>query len=72
MKASGGNRLDYNLYLDAARTIVWGDGTNGTATYTATPIDGQVVSIPVYGRIPPRQNVAAGSYGATIRVQLLF
>ena len=69
---SGSDRLEYNLYLDAARTVVWGDGTDGTATYNATPVDGQVISIPVYGRIPPQQNVAAGTYSATVTVQMLF
>ena len=68
----GNKRLEYNLYVDAARTVVWGDGTNGTAAYTAVPVDGQVVSIPIYGRIPPQQNVAPGSYSSTILVQLLF
>lgn len=54
--------LEYNLYLDAARTQVWGDGTRGTARYQIRPPEGRVVSVPIYGRIPPRQIVSPGAY----------
>ena len=33
--ANGNVYLGYNLYTDAARTTVWGDGTAGTQTVTA-------------------------------------
>jgi spore coat protein U-like protein len=67
-----GTRFEYNLYLDAARTIVWGDGTSGTSTYTVRPPDGQTVSVPIYARIPPRQNVAIGTYSDTIVLTILY
>jgi spore coat protein U-like protein len=67
-----GMRFEYNLYLDAARTIVWGDGTSGTSAYTARPIEGQTISVPIYGRIPPRQNVAIGSYSDSIVLTVLY
>lgn len=35
---SGANRLYYNMYTDAARTVVWGDGTAGSST-----VNGNVV-----------------------------
>lgn len=55
-------RLEYNLFLDAARTIVWGDGTSGTSVYIAHPLDSQSVSVPIYGRVLPRQNLPPGTY----------
>jgi len=54
--------LEYNLYLDAARTLVWGDGTSGTSSYHGRPPDARAISIPIYARIPPRQNVEPGPY----------
>src|SRR5262245_2462510 len=55
-------RLEYNLFLDAARTVVWGDGASGTSTYTLQPVNNQTLSVPIYGRVWPRQNVPAGTY----------
>jgi spore coat protein U-like protein len=65
-------RLEYNLFLDAARTVIWGDGTSGTSAYTARPAEGVVTSLPIFGRIPPRQNVEAASYSDQIVLTLLF
>jgi spore coat protein U-like protein len=66
------HRLEYNLYLDAARTRVWGDGTGGTSAYVARPDEGVTTSVPIYGRIPPRQNVKPETYTDTIVVTLLY
>jgi spore coat protein U-like protein len=70
---SGGHALDYGLFRDAARTIVWGDGTSGTSQYgpVAAPSSGSV-TVPIYGRIPARQNVGAGAYSDTIVATILF
>lgn len=67
-----GARFEYNLYLDAARTIVWGDGTSGTSAYTVRPAEGQTTSVPIYGRIAPRQNVAIGSYNDSVVLTILY
>ena len=42
--AGGADRLAYNLYLDSARTKVWGDGALGTTTHVDLdpPIDSAV------------------------------
>lgn len=70
---SNANRLNYNLYVDAARTTVWGDGTSGTVPVTATlPTGGGVFSGTVYGRIPAGQNVPAGAYSDTITVTVTY
>jgi spore coat protein U-like protein len=53
MAATGApaEKVDYQLYTDAARTTVWGDGAGGTAVQsgvgTAAPR-----TLTVYGRIP--------------------
>lgn len=61
----GGEVLRYNLYLDAARITIWGDGTGGTAVYTSTR---NMLRATVYGRIPPGQDPVVGTYRDTIRV----
>ena len=64
--------LDYNLYLDAPRTVVWGDGTGGTSSFgPVNPPNGDLV-LPVYGLLPELQNVGAGSYADTIIVTVTF
>ncbi|MEP7124646.1 MAG: spore coat U domain-containing protein [Byssovorax sp.] len=69
----GGTALDYNLFLDAARTTVWGDGTSGTSHYGPTmPPSGVGLTVPIYGRIPARQNAAAGAYSDTLVVTIVF
>ena len=68
---SGAETLAYNVYLDAARTAIWGDGTGGTSTYSATTIL-LPVTVTVYGRVPASQNVAAGGYADTIVATIIF
>jgi spore coat protein U-like protein len=68
--------LDYNLYTDSSRTVVWGDGTNGTQTLS----DGFVLSsstetrqYTVYGRIPAGQTQCpVGTYNDSIIVTLTY
>ena len=82
---SGGNLLQYNLYVDANRSRVFGDGTGGTqaiacnpGTSTASCIDispgnsERRTTVPFYGRIPPDQDAVAGDYADTVRVTITF
>jgi spore coat protein U-like protein len=66
----GTERLLYNLYLDAARTIVWGDGTGGSQVGPGVTTHGAggTTTVYVFGRVPAGQDVAAGTYADTIRV----
>jgi spore coat protein U-like protein len=66
----GAQVLQYNLYIDAARTVIWGDGTGGSSTYTGT--SGGAQSVPVYGSIFPLQDAGAGNYSDTIIVTINF
>jgi len=61
--------LNYNLYLDAARTMIWGDGTGGTLVYTSS---GGRVTVTIFGRIPTGQDVVPGSYADTVTAVLNF
>lgn len=66
---NGTDTLGYNLYTDAPRLVVWGDGVAGGSTVSAS---GTSVDLPVYGRIPARQNARAGSYSDMIVVTVSF
>jgi spore coat protein U-like protein len=66
---SGENVLYYNLYTDALRSMVWGDGTSGTSLVSGSATS---ATYSIYGLVPGGQNVAAGTYGDTITVTLSF
>ncbi len=69
----GSEVLDYNLYRNAARTTIWGNGTGGTSIYTRTnPPNNSNVSLTVYGRIPAQQDVSAGNYTDTVSAVINF
>jgi len=68
--AFGANRLGYNLFTDATRTVIWGDSSAGTAKVGSSGTTGSVHN--VYGRIPARQVVPAGSYTDSIIVTVDF
>lgn len=69
----GSETLRYDLYLDAVRTLVWGDGTGGTRRYvrSPTPVD-QNVTVTIFGRIPAGQDVAAGPYADSLMATIDF
>jgi spore coat protein U-like protein len=70
---SGAYVLVYNLFIDAARTIVWGDGTGGSQRVGGLPRPGRLVfNFPVYGRVFPRQSVGTGLYTDDILVTVEF
>jgi spore coat protein U-like protein len=65
--------LGYNLYLDAAHTAVWGDGTGGTQFYgPLRPAANVNVTLNVYGRTPPQQDVGVGGYNDAITVTMTY
>lgn len=73
--ANGTNRLNYNLYTDATRLTVWGDGSAGTSFISngiLVVLLGITVNHTVYGRVPALQNVVVGSYSDNITVTLTF
>lgn len=77
-KMSGGRgSLGYNLYLDAARVTIWGDGSGGTLPLRGTMLlsptsPAQQVIHNIYGLIPALQDVYAGTYTDTITITLTY
>lgn len=69
--ASSATRLNYNLFIDPARTTVWGDYSTGTALLLTNINDGSPRQLRVYGRIPPTQNVGVGVYNDFVTVTVL-
>lgn len=71
---NGANSLVYNLYTTAARTQVWGNGTGSSVRVTQSFAGLLLVdrTVPVYGRIPARQNARAGAYSDTIIVTVTY
>lgn len=68
---SGSNTLVYQLYRDNARSDPWGDGSNGTSTFSGTG-SGLPQGITVYGRVPSSASVAEGSYTDTVTVTATY
>lgn len=66
--AGGANGLNYNLFTDASYSTVWGDGAGSSSTLTRTVTKSTPWDAVVYGRIPARQKVSAGTYSDVITV----
>jgi len=75
MSAGGTTVLNYNLYRDAARTQIWGDGTpptfvvSGIRTVQGRPT---FYNYPIFGRVFANQAPAPGQYSDTIIATVLF
>lgn len=72
---NAGRNLQYNLYTDAARTIVWGNGSGGSSSV----VDGYLLSVlsitkfyTVYGRVPAQQVVPIGGYSDSIVMTVTY
>ncbi len=68
---SGTRSLGYQLYLDAGRSSVWGDGTATSSTVAGTGT-GSAQSLTIYGRLPSLANVVPGSYTDTVTVTISY
>ena len=64
LQNTGTDTLAYNVYVDAARTVVWMTGV-------AVP-QGNGQTVPFYGRIFPLQDVSVGGYTDTLVVTFNF
>ncbi|WP_232343216.1 spore coat U domain-containing protein [Burkholderia pseudomallei] len=70
-RTGGGGAVNYQLYLDAAHSTIWGDGTAGTSTATGTG-SGLSQSLTVYGQVPAQTTPAPGTYSDTITATITF
>lgn len=70
----GDGTLPYQLYTDASRTTVFGDGTTGDVVDVTGAGYGSPATVTVYGRVDQAdaEVAAAGNYTDTINVTILF
>lgn len=73
----GANHLSYQLFLDPARTIPWGDGSGESRRQPISGVAGGAtpfhVTVTVYGRILARQaGTSVGSYTDQITAVLSY
>ena len=69
--------LNYNLYQDAANTLIWGDGTGGSQADTVTITrhgnnNTITTNVTVYGAVAPAQDPAPGIYTDSITISVNF
>ena len=69
MTGAGGEEVPYQLYQDAARSVVWGEGPN--AMEDGTTGTGAEETFEVYGLVPSA-NVPAGDYSDTVTVTVAW
>ena len=74
--SNGASRLGYQLYTNPARSVVWGDGTGGTATmgdgYLLAALATILKTYTIYGSIPARQMAAVGGYVDTVTILVSY
>ncbi len=64
-RGAGGDWLSYDIFVDAARMVVWSSTPIGVAA-------GNGITVDFYGRVFAQQDVAAGSYADTVVVTFNF
>jgi spore coat protein U-like protein len=72
--SQGAASLNYNLYTNSSRTTIWGTGSGGTSTVSAT-LTGLLSfsqTVTVFGRIPAGQWVKAGPYADSVIVTVTY
>jgi spore coat protein U-like protein len=66
--------LDYNIFVDVARTTILGNGSGGTTDIRLKRPTGPPrpwnENISIYGRVPPGQDVFTGSYTDNLMVEI--
>ena len=75
MRSATPGALNYNIYLGANRSVVWGNGSGGSSVITDVMALNSLSgtrNYPIYGRIFARQNAPAGIYSDSIVVTLEF
>ena len=72
---SGTPHLSYNVYTDATRTTVWGNGSGGTGTFSGgflAVLLGAFQTFVIYGRIPAQQAAPVGVYSDTLVITVNY
>ena len=70
----GGAKIDYNLYVDATQTQIFGNGqpSSGTSSASGACLSGTSCIVPVYGRIDGGQSFMAGQFSDSVVVTIAF
>lgn len=71
MRSSAGRLVRYELHTTAQRTLLWGDGTLGTAFVTGTGT-GNVQQVQVFGRVPAQAAPPPGQYSDVVTATIEF
>lgn len=66
MRHASGSLMAYNIFKDAARLTIW-NATNFNSATSASKFNALGGGFVGYGRVPPGQDVAAGSYTDTVQ-----
>lgn len=69
--SNGAQQLSYQLYSDAARSQLWGDGSAGSSAVGGTG-NGTSQTLPVYGRIPPQTLPPVGNYLSNVTATITY
>lgn len=72
MVSGDGHRLTYQLYINATRTLPWGDGSGIGPTATGSNNGEEPTDLIVYGRIPVQDTPIPGNYSDQLTVVLNF
>lgn len=67
-RTGGPDQLAYNIFTNPSFSTVWGDGNSSSQTQSSIINRTAPWVATLYGRIPARQNVSAGSYSDLITV----
>jgi spore coat protein U-like protein len=73
VNSNGGDDMRFNVYTDAAYSVVWGDGAMGSLISGGIASGDSNRSITVYGRVPAGQNtLKAGSFAGSLTITLTY
>jgi spore coat protein U-like protein len=70
-RSGGGGTVNYQLYIDAAHSNPWGDGSAGTSLFLGTG-SGNAQTINVYGAVPAQTTPVPGVYSDTVTATIAF
>ena len=74
--SNGGANMAFNLYTDARRSVVWGNGNIGAVVSGSLPVvtlGSYTDNVTVYGKIPAGQNtLKAGTFSGSVTMTLTY
>ncbi|MGZ8851861.1 MAG: spore coat protein U domain-containing protein [Thermoanaerobaculia bacterium] len=62
----------YNVYIDAGRTLIWGNGTGGSNQDPFTNTGTRTWTITEFGQVPAAQDLAPGIYNDSLTVTVAY